>query len=130
MSILRSSSWTRWLPRNIHILNNFHFTYIFFSQTILLSGLTIWVAEQVYYRKHELLTLCEHISSSPVFVGWVRIAHILVVCVVCLCFAFFCPMLPIRLHTTSLTLSWEHTPITASSGKVSTRVTHNRTWRG
>jgi hypothetical protein len=45
-----------------------------------------WVTRSVSYKKQELLTLHEHLSSPSVFFGGVLVAHLfLLFCVVLLC---------------------------------------------
>jgi hypothetical protein len=44
----------------------------------ILHILYIWVTRRVSYKKQELLTLHEHLSSPPAF-GGVRVGHLLVV---------------------------------------------------
>jgi hypothetical protein len=62
--------------RRAHVL---FMLFVFVAYNVL----TIWVAWRVSYRRQELLTLREHLSS-PQFVG-VRVAHLFCFCVVLLC---------------------------------------------
>ena len=73
---LRSSSRSGWLLRNIHISNdNGCFTFyinislLYHCQYLYRTWLYIWVTRRVSYKKQDLLTLREQMSSPPV-VWW------------------------------------------------------------
>jgi len=98
--ILQSSSRSGWPLRNIQISNNngsftFYVDFYFpLSLPRLVPELTvyIWVTRRVSYKKQELLTLREHLSSSPVFLVGVVLLIFLVFCDVLLCvFTFWLP---------------------------------------
>ena len=81
--MLRSSSQSDWPLQNIHFsmsMDLLLFTYIFLSsitaKTFTGLGMYIWVSRQVSYKKQELITLREHLSS-PLFFVWSVCAHLL-----------------------------------------------------
>ena len=51
------------------------FYFLYYCQDAYRTWLCIWVTRRVSYKKQELLTLREHLSSPPVF-GGVRVAHL------------------------------------------------------
>jgi hypothetical protein len=72
--IIRSSSRSGWSVRNIHISNDSEaFTFyvdvyfLYHCQYFYRTWLYIWVTRRVSYKKHDLLTLREHLSSLPGF---------------------------------------------------------------
>jgi len=77
---LRSSSRSGWPLRNIHISNesvpfnvDFFISFLYHRQDFYL---TIYVSNSmVSIKKQEMLTLCEHLGSPPVF-GGVLVAHL------------------------------------------------------
>ena len=69
-------------------------TFYYHCQYLYQTWLYIWVTRRVAYKKHELLTLLEHLGWLPFFCG-VRVAHLF--SFLCRVFALFalvlCPML-------------------------------------
>jgi hypothetical protein len=43
------------------------FSFLYHCQSIYRTWLYIWITRRVSYKKQELLTLCEHLNSPPVF---------------------------------------------------------------
>ena len=81
IQILRSSSQSGWPLRNIYISNdNGSFTYyvdvsfLYHCHDFYRTWLYTWVTRRVSYKKPELLTLREHLTSPPV-IGGFRVAH-------------------------------------------------------
>jgi hypothetical protein len=72
------------------------------------TWLYLWVTRWVSYKKHELLTLCEHVDSPPIFGGGcVANRFSFLCCVVFLTFCLsascvLCPMLPWSLDCPSV----------------------------
>jgi hypothetical protein len=107
--MLWMSSQPGWPLRIIHNSNdNLSFTFyvdVFFPLTLsrllcilclfVYSGVkyvsTIWVTWRVFYKRQELLTLCEYLGSPPIFAG-VLVLIVLVFCV--FCFVCLCPVYP------------------------------------
>ena len=62
INILRSSSWTEWQLRNIHISND---NESFSCRRTFIPDLTILVTRRVFYSKQELLTSRKQLGSPP-----------------------------------------------------------------
>ena len=72
------------------LLFTWMFSFLFYCQCAYRTWLCTWVTRWVSYKKQELLTLREHLSSPSVF-GGVRVAH--------LCSFLCCPIMYIYVLT-------------------------------
>jgi hypothetical protein len=103
--ILRSSTRFGWPLRNVHISNDNGSVTLDFVFLLLLSpdlSLYMNITRPVYYKKQELLTIREHLSSPLphlcFFLGRVRVAHLfsflycLIMCLYVLSSMLCCPL--------------------------------------
>ena len=102
--ILRSSTRFGWPLRNVHISNENGSGTLDFVFLLLLSpdlSLYMNITRPVYYKKQELLTIREHLSSPLphlcFFLGGSVLLIYLVFCIVLLCvFTFWVPCCAVR----------------------------------